>query len=266
MDFNTFVDCPIEEIEIPEGVVKIPESMCECCKDLKKAVLPQTTKVIGNGAFCNCKKLSEINLPDSIEDIDEHVFSSCNALAYVNLPSKIKRISPHLFYRSGIENIDIHKNITEIGYFAFWGCNSLKRLVIPEWVKHIEYGIVSAHEGFEGIECNAKGYHVENDALICDENQELLCYWSRQKHYTVPECVKRIAEMGGNPFVETITVKQTVELTTYDVFASNINLRNVDFQGGAFRIDHSGTFYNCPKLENDITTTVIEKPSVRSSS
>lgn len=72
--------------------------------------------------------------------------------------------------------------------------------------------------------------------------------------------------MGGNPFVETITVKQPVELTTYDVFASNINLRNVDFQGGAFRIDHSGTFYNCPKLENDIATTVIEKPSIRSSS
>lgn len=114
--------------------------------------------------------------------------------------------------------------------------------------EHIEYGIVSAHEGFEGIECHAKGYHVENDALICDENQELLCCWSRQKHYTVPECVKRIAEMGGNPFVETITVKQPVELTTYDFFASNINLRNVDFQGGVTGINN-GTFYNCPKLE-----------------
>lgn len=266
MDCNTFVDCPIEKIVIPEGVVKIPDFMCECCKELKRAVLPQTTKIIGNGAFCNCKKLSEINMPDSIEDIGEHALSSCKALVNVKLPPKIERIRPQLFYCSGIETIDIHKNITEIGYFAFWGCNSLKRLVIPEWVKHIEYGIVSAHEGFEGIECHAKGYHVENDALICDENQELLCCWSRQKHYTVPECVKRIAEMGGNPFVETITVKQPVELTTYDVFASNINLRNVDFQGGAFRIDHSGTFYNCPKLENDIATTVIEKPSIRSSS
>ena len=67
------------------------------------------------------------------------------------------------------ETIDIHKNITEIWFFAFRGCNSLKRLVIPEWVKHIEYGIVSAHEGFEGIECHAKGYHVENDALFSNK-------------------------------------------------------------------------------------------------
>ena len=76
-------------------------------------------------------------MPDSIEDIGGHALSSCKALVNVKLTPKIERIRPHLFYCSGIETIDIRKNITEIGYFAFWGCNSLKRLVIPEWVKHM---------------------------------------------------------------------------------------------------------------------------------
>ena len=176
-------------------------------------------------------------------------FRFCESLKKVCLPYNLNVLSPELFYGSGIESIEIHQNIKEIGYWAFWGCKHLKRLIIPESVTHIGYGIVSAHEGFEGIECHAKGYHVENDALIDDERQELLCCWTRQKNYVVPECVKRIADISGNEFLEAITVKQPIELSTYDVFASDINLRYVDFQGGATGI-YESTFWNCPKLEN----------------
>ena len=110
------------------------------------------------------------------------------------------------------------------------------------------YQIVSAHDGFKGVECYAKGYHVENDALINDEEQELVCCWTQQKHYVVPECVKRIADISANDFVETITVKQPVELTTYEPFCSDLNLRRVDFQAGVSGIT-DGTFYNCPKSD-----------------
>ena len=126
----------------------------------------------------------------------------------------------------------------------------MKSLTIPESVKSIEYGIVSAHEGFEGIVCLAAGYHVENDALIDDQKQELLCCWTQQKHYVVPECVKRIADFSGNEFVETITAKQPIELTTSDVFSSDINLKHVDFQGGVTGI-RKNTFWNCLKLESE---------------
>ena len=201
-----------------------------------------------HGAFNCCVKLQEINLPNSIELICGSVFRYCDSLKQIVLPPKLRYISPELFYCSGIESIEIHESITEIGYWAFWGCRHLKRLVIPESVTNIEFGIVSSHEGFEGVECHAKGYHVENDALIDDEKQELLCCWTRQKHYVVPECVRRIADMGGNDVVETISVRQPIEVS-YDTFASNINLKRVDFQGGVSGVSES-TFWNCPKLEN----------------
>lgn len=117
-------------------------------------------------------------------------------------------------------------------------------------MKRIEYGIVSAHKGFEGIICHAKGYHVENDSLIDDERQELLCCWTQQKNYIVPKCVKRIADISGNEFIESIIVKQPVELTTYDTFASDINLKQIDFQGGVKGITEQ-TFWNCPKMKNN---------------
>ena len=56
--------------------------------------------------------------------------------------------------------------------------------------------------------------------------------------------------MGGNDIVETITVKPPVELTS-DTFASDINLRHVDFQGGVTSI-YESTFWNCPKMEKII--------------
>ena len=249
MEANAFIHCPLENLELPEGLTEVPEFMCECCRTLKKVVLPSTIKKILTGAFNGCRSLQEVNLPDGIDFIDESTFRFCESLKQVKLPPKLEIIRAELFYGSGIESIEIHYNIKEIGYWAFWGCDHLKRLVIPESVEHIGHGVVSAHEGFEGIECHAKGYHVENDALIDDENLELLCCWTQQKHYVVPECVKRIADISGNEFVETIIVKQPVELTTNEVFASDENLIRVDFKERVTGITKQ-TFWNCPKLKN----------------
>ena len=250
MECNTFIGCPLEELELPEGITEVPEYMCESCEELKKVVLPSTITEIKIGAFNCCSKLEEINLPESITFIDSGVFRFCENLKHVKLPPRLWCLCSELFYCSGIESIDIHEKIDTIDHWAFWGCKNLKRLVIPHTVRSISYGIVTAHEGFEGVECHAKGYHVENDALIDDENQELLCCWTQQKHYVIPECVRRIADIGGNEFVETITVKQHVELTNGDTFASDINLKRVDFQGGVTGFDDN-IFWNCPKLENN---------------
>lgn len=246
---NTFLRYPLEELELPEGVIEVPDYMCESCCELKEVVLPSSIKGIRHGAFNCCTKLQVMNLPDSIEFIEGSSFRCCDSLRHIVLPPKLSIVSDEMFYCSGIETIEIPPNIKEIWYWAFWGCNHLKRLIIPESVTHIGYGIVSAHEGFEGVECHAKGFHVENDALINDERQELLCCWTHQKDYIVPNGVKRIADFGGNPYVETITVKQFVELTTSDTFASDTNLRKINFIGGVTGFCES-TYYNCPKLEN----------------
>lgn len=248
MECNTFIGCPIEELELPEGMQEVPDCMCESCPELKRVILPSTLSCIGIAAFNGCSSLQEIKLPGNIEHIGDNVFSNCVSLKHVQLPPKLAYLAPELFAGSGIESIEIHSNIEKIGYEAFWGCKHLKHLVIPKTVTQIEYGIVTACEGFNGIECHAKGYHVENEALIDDKNHELLCCWSQQKHYVVPECVKRIACMNGNDFVETITVNQPVELTTYNVFAACKNLCKVDFKGGVTGMDKY-TFYNCPKIE-----------------
>lgn len=250
MGCNAFIHSAIEDIELPEGIAIVPGCMCENCTELKKVTLPSSVTGIEICAFNCCRQLQEVTLPDSILFFEDGVFSGCESLKQVRLPANLQALPPELFAHSGIESIEIHNNIKEIGYWAFWDCNNLEKLVIPESVAHIGYGIVSAHEGFKGVECYAKGYHIENDALINDEKQELVCCWTQQKHYVVPECVKRIADISANDFVETITVIHPVELTTYEPFCSDLNLRRVDFQAGVSGIT-DGTFYNCSKIVID---------------
>jgi hypothetical protein len=232
MGDNTFLCDPIESLELPEGIREVPGSMCEVCKELKEVRLPSTIIGIGIGAFNGCDKLEKINLPDSIWYMEDNVFSGCRSLKHVTLPKQLSWIAPELFDSSGIESIEIHNGIEKIGYWAFLGCESLKSLTIPESVTSIGRGIVSAHEGFEGVVCHAPGYYVENEALIEDGTGTLLCCWTTQKDYVVPECVRRIADFSWNDFVETITVKQYVEIEEHDTFASNHNLKKIDFQGG----------------------------------
>lgn len=229
---NMFIHCPIESIEIPLGVTEISASMCECCKELESVRLNPNINEICIGAFNGCSKLKDIELPDSIEYIEDNAFAGCKSLKHIKLPSKLRWIAAQVLQFSGIESIDIHENIKEIGYFAFYGCEHLKSLVIPKTVTSIDFGIVTAHEGFEGVVCNAPGYHVENDALIDDKNGEMLCCWTTQKNYVVPECVKRIADFSMNDFVETITVRQYVEIMDSETFVGNSNLKKTDFLCG----------------------------------
>ncbi len=246
---NALIGETFEELILPEGMMKIPGSMCEICHNLKKVVLPSTLKRIGIGAFCRCSQLFDINIPDGIEDIGENTFQSCKSLKQITIPSSLKRLSPEIFDSSGIESIELPEGLEEIGYWAFYCCHRLKTLVIPKSVRHIERGIVTAHKCFEGLVCHADGYHVENDALIDDEKQELLCCWTQQKHYVVPMCVRKIADISANTFIESIIVKQPVELTTNDTFVYNLNLREIIFLGGVSGITKN-TFYNCLKLRH----------------
>jgi hypothetical protein len=95
---NTFIDCPIEEIELPEGMTEVAGCMCQGCLGLKKVILPSTIKVIRNAAFCQCRNLAEINLPDGLEDIGDDAFACCDSLGSITLPPHLKYIGPEAFF------------------------------------------------------------------------------------------------------------------------------------------------------------------------
>lgn len=142
-----------------------------------KITLPNTIKIIGDGAFYSLTKLEEVNIPDgvtrigekafsccyhlpkldipaeeivipdSVNEIGNTAFSSCQNLEYVTLPSGLTEIPDYLFSNcQHLKRVNIPASVKRIGIWAFRLCKELEEIVLPEGVEEI------AREAF--VECD----------------------------------------------------------------------------------------------------------------
>lgn len=92
---------------------------------LKSVVFGQNIKSIGNSAFYGCQQLESITLNSNLETLSSSTFENCYKLASVNLQdTKVTAIPSDCFYRCGLTEINIPATITEVGSYAFYGCDS----------------------------------------------------------------------------------------------------------------------------------------------
>ena len=72
------MDCEsLEELRLPQGLVRIGAGAFKNCISLKKVFIPHGTRFIGKYAFSNNLSLEYIYLPDTIEHIGRFVFLGC---------------------------------------------------------------------------------------------------------------------------------------------------------------------------------------------
>ena len=97
---------------------------------LKTIKIPESVSAIEERAFQGCTALTDIEFSEGLATIGQNAFSACESLHEVHLPSSIKKVGPYAFSGSGLTEIAIpHDNSDiELGYGVFAGCNSLSRI------------------------------------------------------------------------------------------------------------------------------------------
>lgn len=156
---SAFRDCKnLQEINLPESVTSIGEGAfygCEAlteirlpskvvellgsswgwgvfarCINLKKVILSEQTKTIGEYAFYNCEKLSEITLPEGLKKIGKGAFEDCKNLKEISIPGGVKTIWTNVFKGcTKLETVTIQRGVERISK-AFGNCRKLKNVYV----------------------------------------------------------------------------------------------------------------------------------------
>lgn len=141
IDNCAFVECrKLESIHIPESVQSIGWGAFRWCSSLKSVYFPNTMKVLDTGyMFDGCSSLESVHLPSCLQYIGESAFSYCKKLKNINLEN-IHGISCDAFFDcESLEEITLPDDFSSIIYSdSFNGCINLKSVVLPESVEKIE--------------------------------------------------------------------------------------------------------------------------------
>lgn len=78
---DTFKDCSIEELIIPEGVETIEDDAFNACKKLTRITLPESLKKIGRNAFSHCG-VKNLEVPDGVKRIGSGAFEGITHIEY----------------------------------------------------------------------------------------------------------------------------------------------------------------------------------------
>ncbi len=116
--------------------------------DIDTVTLPNSLKVIGDGAFCD-STLKEVNYGTGLQKIGASAFANCKNLRAVVLPEGLIKIGEMAFINcDSIERLKLPSTLEEIDSAAFNECNSIKTVKIPSKV----YILKESFQNCKGLE------------------------------------------------------------------------------------------------------------------
>lgn len=174
LNSGVFYNCDsITNINLPNSITTIGNSAFYSCDSLANIIIPTNTTTIGSHAFYDCSNLITVNITQNVSTIDSTSFGNCVKLQAITvdtnnnsfwsdgavLYSKDKKklimypmgaattydiidgveiIGDHAFYNCNrLTKVTIPNTVTTIGGYAFYNCYNISELVIPPSVTTI---------------------------------------------------------------------------------------------------------------------------------
>lgn len=117
-------------LTIPEGIVVINQNFWNFFIEIDKSeienvIIPDSVVRIENWAFADCKSLTSISIPKSVTSIGHCAFNGCENLTSINIPNSVKTIGHDAFANCrSLKSIEISNEITSFELYSKWNCSS----------------------------------------------------------------------------------------------------------------------------------------------
>lgn len=122
----------IYKLSVSDGVETIGSLAFEDFINIETVDLPDSIISLGIGAFGGCKKLNKVKLSENTEEILSGCFRGTPLLSSIKLPKKLKKLGATVFANSGIEEIEIPLNVTEMERYTFEQADNLLKVKLPD--------------------------------------------------------------------------------------------------------------------------------------
>lgn len=227
----------LKDVEIPASVNTIGGGAFAECSSLTEMIIPPSVRTIGAQAFYGCSSFKDFTIPDTVSYIGEGVFGDCSSLETLKIPfvgtsrilaegedpvpfcglfTQVRRPFndvPEDYYRVVYNNYGYLvpkslKTVTVTGGsifdFAFYDCQGLERIVVPEDITYI------GNSAFRSCEKLTEFVVPEGVESIGEYAFE---FCSGLKELTIPGAVDDIGFRAFNycPSLERVYIKDGVK-------------------------------------------------------
>ena len=129
----------LKRVHVPEGVQRVDDYAFEACSALQRIYLPASLTEIGAGAFSGCGHLTLVDMQDDVKRIGAGAFLCCDALVSVELSKALRELGDFAFAGcASLASVTFDgEALTAIPNRAFYGCESLTRINLPQSVTAI---------------------------------------------------------------------------------------------------------------------------------
>ena len=136
---------------IPPDIYKIGDGVFRGNEEIRVAVIPYFTEIIGNYAFADCPNLCKVIFTGRVKQIGNYAFSGCPSLTKLVFPSSVKYIGRNIVentpltepiyyagkaaiikYPPGLLQSEyiMPKTVYTIAKYAFYKCMHLKSVIL----------------------------------------------------------------------------------------------------------------------------------------
>lgn len=249
---------------IPTSVTTIKNNAFYQCNYLESIIIPDGVTNIGNYSFYECNSLKNIFIPDSLIMIGNDALSNCYSMTFIeaseNNPNYAsfneilynKDFTTIIQVPSGINgNVTLHENLEEIKRYAFYRCENLTSVVIPNKVSQILYS------AFNGCH-NLTSVNIPNNVISIGEYAFYECY--SIKFISIPNSVTNIESSSFTRCysLETVELNSNYSVTNFKKIFNTYNSIDHVILGKEVTYIDSSSFSDC-RFESILISNSVQE-------
>ncbi len=192
-------------------VVAIAPRAFEGCAALRRVILPESLRQIGEMAFSGCSHLRLLTIPGGVQRVGTLAFAKCSQLERVRIEPGVVQLGPSCFSKcAALKRVEMPASVTQIGGGAFFGCSKELRLYGAEDAPAAQYARLN------GLTFDSQSWKDDEELVLREEEDGTLTVLGARQ--TAPHrieipteiCGRRVAAIAPKAFFASGTLEQLV--------------------------------------------------------